>query len=550
MRRLRAALRWLDPWAASLLGVLVALAVVILLATPGPWQRVVGETTRVQLAPSRPTDMAVFVLGGRGSRCTGVVWLHADYEAPSLTACVLAPSTLGLVGGGGYAPVDRLVTDVGPKQAAAALGASLGVDIDAWATVTREALRVAVPTMFPTGDQMALRREFRRVTAAWAGVGGVAHAWPRQYETLAAALPATPFSSVNIVGFSNYVLGFGFVKSDLDLQGAASLAQLLQGLKPGHVRVRAVPAVLERCRRARAWRLDTAALEQLRGSLAFGVTPPPSQPAVERRRVSATVVVAAPPAGAAGQAYLAALRRRLRTSAGAPVRVEALRVPAGESLADAVGRRLDEGRPLAVVIAAGLAPPEEPAADVAAQIEAAAAALRGRAQPGMVCAPAPSAGDTAASLAVALEDTGLPVAQVPAPAATTAGAVWDAGAARGAARANAATLVRACWPGALAPGLASSRLRFSYAAALSSAVAVVGPETGRAENVAERLRTYGFAAAVTATRWSPPLQVSAVYYRSGGRRAALALAGDLALPPAAVMAEPDAPAQVTLAMER
>ncbi len=269
---------------------------------------------------------------------------------------MLAPSTQGLVSGGGYAPVDRLVTDVGPKQAAAALGASLGVDIDAWATVTREALRVAVPTMFPAGDQMAQRREFRRAAAAWAGVGGVAHAWPRQYETLAAALPDTPFSSVNIVGFSNYVLGFGFVKSDLDLQGAASLAQLLQGLKRGHVRVRAVPAVLERCRRARAWRVDTAALEQLRGSLAFGVEPPPQSAGRGTTPRERAVVVAAPPAGAAGQAYLDELRRRLRVSAGAPVRVEALRVPAGASLAAAIGRRLDEGRPLAVVIAAGLAP--------------------------------------------------------------------------------------------------------------------------------------------------------------------------------------------------
>ena len=63
MRFLRAVAQRLDPWAALLLGVLLALGVVILLATPGPWHRVVGPPSAVQLEPPPPEDVAVFVLG-------------------------------------------------------------------------------------------------------------------------------------------------------------------------------------------------------------------------------------------------------------------------------------------------------------------------------------------------------------------------------------------------------------------------------------------------------------------------------------------------------
>ncbi len=446
MRRLRAALRWLDPWAASLLGVLVALGVVILLATPGPWH--VGEAPRVQRTPSRPADIAVFVLGGPGTRCTGVLWLHADYEHPSLTACVLVAPTQGRVDGGGYAAVDRLVSDAGPKQAAAALGAVLGVTMDAWAIVDKRALNVAVPAMFPTGEQLAERREYARARAGWAGAGGAARAWPRQYQTLAAALPETRFGDLNIVGFSNYVLGFGYVKSDLDLQGAASLAQLLQGLQRSQVRVRAVPAVLHSCRRGRAWRVDEAALEQLRGSLAFGVAPPPSRPTVALRRVSAAVVVADPPGGAAGRAYLRELRGRLRASAGAPVRLETLRVPAGSSLAAAIGRRLDEGRPLAVVVAAGLAPLDRSAGDVRHRDPASGRGARGSST-ARRCLRRGAAGDRRRG-----RDRLRPEGHRAARGAVCDGcrrggrdAGWDVGTARTAARANAATSCAPAGPG-------------------------------------------------------------------------------------------------------
>ena len=55
VKLLRAVVRRLDPWAALLLGGLLALGVVILLATPGPWQRVVGRSRRCGWRRRPPT---------------------------------------------------------------------------------------------------------------------------------------------------------------------------------------------------------------------------------------------------------------------------------------------------------------------------------------------------------------------------------------------------------------------------------------------------------------------------------------------------------------
>ena len=67
------------------------------------------------------------------------------------------------------------------------------------------------------------------------------------------------------------MLGFGFVKSDLDLQGATSLAEPLRDLNRSRVRVRAVPVVVERAAAGEAWRVDTARSSSCARSLAFGV---------------------------------------------------------------------------------------------------------------------------------------------------------------------------------------------------------------------------------------------------------------------------------------
>ena len=117
-------MRRLDPWAALLLGGLLAMGVVILLATPGPWQKVVGKQPPVRLEAPTPDDVAVFVMGGRGGACSGVLWLHLDAERNSLAAIVVAPRVSGFSPTDGYAPVAAIADGAGPSAAAAGAGRS------------------------------------------------------------------------------------------------------------------------------------------------------------------------------------------------------------------------------------------------------------------------------------------------------------------------------------------------------------------------------------------------------------------------------------------
>ncbi len=117
---------------------------------------------------------------------------------------------------------------------------------------------------------------------------------------------------------------------------------------------------------------------------------------------------------------------------------------------------------------------------------------------------------------------------------------------KAAAAANVATLVRACWPGALSPRLASTRLGFWFVARRRTTVGIIEPAPGAARTAA-RLRLWGYRASTPAGGgWRPALNVTSVYYRSGMLEAALALAGDLGLKRAAVIADESAPAGVTL----
>ena len=77
--------------------------------------------------------------------------------------------------------------------------------------------------MFPLGEGRGRLTQYRRADAAWSGRGGVRRAWARQVKTLGQALPRVAVRQLGVVAFTNYVLGFGFVRSDLDLQDATSL---------------------------------------------------------------------------------------------------------------------------------------------------------------------------------------------------------------------------------------------------------------------------------------------------------------------------------------
>jgi hypothetical protein len=566
VRLLRAVLGRLDPWAALLLGVLLALGVVILLATPGPWHKVVGPAPPVQLAPPAPRDVAVFALGGAEGTCTAIVWLHVDRVRPALTAVVLAPETQGFVPGAGFTPLRRIVDEVGPGVAATALGQALDVPMEAWITLDRQALRLALAPRLLAGEERGPLLQYTRAQAAWEGRGKARRVWTTQYQALGSTLARLPFERINVVAFSNYVLGWGHVQSDLNLQGATSLATTFGELLPTEVDVRGAAAIVETCRRAEAWRVDRSAMEQLRQSLAFGLTPPPTGTSVTRWPRPARVLVVLPGPRYHSDAYVKEVRRRLRRSAGAPVAVRAVKAPRWDGLVARTTAAIESWRPLAVLVAPPAGSGGAETADAAAvALRRLGERLRAAGQPAVLSAPLPvettataapaSAAPATDALAVAIRAGGQPVSPLAGPSDAPAGAQ---GAARSldarltaAARANVATLVRACWPGALAPRLASTRLGFSFAARRRTTVGVSAPSTSAAASATALLRTWGYqTTSVQATDWTPQRPGRGVYYRAGMRRAALALAGDLGLRAAAVVVDEGAPTGLTLSLKR
>jgi len=576
VKLLRAVLGRLDPWAALLLGVLVAMGVIILLATPGPWHKVVGPAPPGQPASSAPTNVAVFALGGADGACSAIVWLHVAQAPPALTAVVLAPETQGFVPGAGFAPLRRIVDEVGPGAAAAALGEALDVPMDAWIALDRQALRLALAPRSPAGEGRAPLLQYTRAQAAWEGRGQVRRVWSTQYQALGATLARLPFARINVVSFSNYVLGWGHVQSDLDLQGATSLATTLEELLPTQVDVRGAPAIVETCRRAEVWRVDRSAMEQLRQSLAFGLTPSTTGTSVKRRPRPARVLVVLPGPGYRSDAYVDEVRRRLRRAAGAAVAVQAVKAPRWGDLVARTSAAAESWRPLAVLVAPPLGVGDaETAQAAAAALRRLGERLRAAGQPAVMSAPLPAetpAGAAPASatpsadalamdtLAVAIRAAGQPVSPLAGPRDAPTGAPGPAPSldARltAAAAANAATLVRACWPGALAPRLASTRLGFSFAARRRTTVGVSASTNSATDAAATGaaialLRTWGYQTkTVPATDWASQSSGRGVYYRAGMRRAALALAGDLGLPAAAVVQDEGAPAALTLSLQR
>ncbi|MCX6373247.1 MAG: hypothetical protein NTX16_09235 [Actinobacteria bacterium] len=579
MKLLRAVLGRLDPWAALLLGVLLALGVIILLATPGSWHKVVGPAPPGQLAPPAPTDVAAFALGGASGTCTAVVWLHVDRAPAALTAVVLAPETQGFVPGAGFTPLRRIVDEVGPGAAAVAMGQALDVPLAAWITLDKQALRLALAPHSSAGEARAPLLQYKRARAAWAGRGEAHRVWTTQYQALGFTLARLPFQRINVVSFSNYVLGWGHVQSNLNLQGAASLATTFEELMPAGVDVRGAAAIVETCRRGEAWRVDRSAIEQLRRSLAFGLTPPAAGTSVQQRPRPARVLVVLPGPGYRSDAYVDEVRRRLRRSAGVPVAVQAVRAPRWDGLVARTVAATESWRPLAVLVA----PPTdlgsvERAQKAAVALRRLGETLRTAGQPAVLSAPLPvemtvtaaSTTDTSATaalavdalnrdaLAAAVRASGQPVSPLAGLGGAPAGAqpIVQSLDARltAAARANVATLVRACWPGALAPRLASTRLGFSFAARRRTTVAVWASPNSATDAVASApamamLRTWGYQAAnAPATDWTPGRSGRGVYYRAGMRRAALALAGDLGLRAAAVVADEGAPAALTLSL--
>ena len=539
-------MRRLDPWAALLLGGLLAMGVVILLATPGPWQKVVGKQPPVRLEAPTPDDVAVFVMGGRGGACSGVLWLHLDAERNSLAAVVVAPRVSGFSPTDGYAPVAAIAGSAGPSAAAAALGGALGVSMDAWVALDRKASDLAIQAMFPANEPRAARTRYREARSAWRGLGGDTTAWATQYASLRLALPQVPFDELGVVAFSNYVLGFGFVRSDLSLQGATSLAEALRDVDPGRVAVRAAPVVVERSRDGEVWHADASRVEPLRQSLAMGIRPPETERLVTTRELAARVLVVAPLSRARAAGYAEEVRRRLARSAGAAIDVT-LVAGADDRLAFRAARELDRRPALAVLVA-----PAASTDTAAAVVGKVCAMLRNRRQQAVVSGPLPAGtGNSGADdpLAAAAGDGRLPVSWLP--EATTSVPAEAAGrrALAAAARDNVQTLVRACWPGALAPDLGSTRLDFAFVVARHTGVGVLGSSDDASTTLLARLRLWGFPGVRLGPEdggWQPPVTGRAIFYRPGSRRAAAVLAGDLGLPARSVVKADDSPRKVVI----
>lgn len=546
MSSLRAVLRRLDPWAALLIGVLLAMGVVILLATPGPWQSVVGTTPPVGLKAPAPDDVAVFVRGGRSGACSGVVWLHLDPARNGLSAVVVTPRVSGFAPGDGYAPLTAVVDAAGPAAGAAALGDALGVTMDAWVALDRKALELAIAPMIPMEDVRASRPRYREAWAAWCGRGGSERAWVAQYESLRVSLPLVAFGELGVVAFSNYVLGFGFIESDLTLQGATSLGDALKAVDPGRVNVRAAPVVAERCRGGEVWHLDSSRVEPLRQSLAFGLTPPETDKLVTRRARPARVLVVAPLPRAGAVRYAAEVRARLRRAAGAPVEVTLVSGADG-TLAFRAARELDERPALAVLVAPP--PPSPEATEAVAEVSA---MLLDRRQEAVVAGPLPArAGSAADSLARGRLEAAVVGSRLPVSwslqAAVRAGGEERRLGLEDAARANVQTLMRACWPGTLAPDLRSTRLGFAFVSARHTGVGVVSTSDARAATVLGRVRLWGFKGLRITPEddaWRPVSPGAAIFFRAGSRAAAVALAGDLGVPSRSVVRDDDSPRDV------
>ena len=517
MSWLRAVLRRLDPWAALLLGGLLAMGVVILLATPGPWQKVVGKEPPVHLEAPSPDDVAVFVMGGRAASCSGVVWLHVDAERHAVTAVVVAPAVSGFSPTDGFAPISAIADSAGPGSAAAALGGALGVSMDAWVALDRAATDLAVQAMVPMNDVKAARTRYRAARAAWRGRGGVRAAWPTQYRRLRVALPQVQFQDLGVVAFANYVLGFGFVRSDLTLQGATSLGEALRDVNRSRVEVRAAPVIVERSRGGEVWRADASAIEPLRQSLAIGIVPPESDRLVTMRVRAARVLVVAPFARRAAQRLRGAGAAALAASAGAPVQVSAV-WGADTRLAFRAARELEGSRRSPC----WLRRPAEGAPRGGAEgVRDAAQPPAGGRRHQDRCRRLPRrrcGSDGRRSSPVGCRCRGCPTRSPP--RAPRSGPAVSLSAA---ARDNVQTLVRACWPGTLAPRLRSTRLGFTFIEARHTGVGVVGASEPAVAGMLQRLRLWGYPAGrltLEGGGWQPPAPGPLVCYRPGSRVAA------------------------------
>ena len=207
---------------------------------------------------------------------------------------------------------------------------------------------------------------------------------------LVQSLLRVPWGRTSIIGFANYVLGFGHIRTNMDLQQATSLATTFKKLPPSQAGACAAAVLLETSRSGKAWRVDPEAAAALRRELAAGRPPEPARPLVTRVSLPARVLVVLPGARPGARIYVDEVRRRLAASAGAPVAVKAITVKAWSRLAARTITAARAWRPLAVLVAPPVASSQADVAEVAASLRVLGVSLRVNWLPAVVSQPFPA----------------------------------------------------------------------------------------------------------------------------------------------------------------
>ena len=535
--------RLFDLWSALLIGVLVALAIIILFATPGPWDRVV-TAPRVQIVPPPPHDVVVFVNGTqKAGQCSGVVWLHVSYAPARVTAIVLPPRLQVRVPGSDYEPLATAVRDFGSDAATKALQEALGVQFGGWVYVRREGLRAAFPGFLPMEGGRASRARLRASGFAWDGRGDALTQFRLQTDFLHSALAASSFTELNLVAFVNFVLGSPACDTNMKLQALAGIGTALKETLGGHVRTSALPARVIVSGGYARWIVDRRALLAFRQSFAFPLTEPPVYTADARRHVvpPRVLVLAAPLPGGLLRAYARGLGNGLRASSGRKVGVDIATVSSLGEAEAALRRVTGDAPPLAVVIAVGRQGGTD-ADGLGSEIDTLVKALEGDEEPTLVSelppCPADACAEANAAIAAAAQRNGVALSSV-AQALVAPPAVaprLDATLAHRWGRLNAEALARSVAPQLLARRLQATSARCTPYRRATSLVTVVAKDAGQGAYVSARVANFGFR-----VQEQPASQFSAssrmlLYYRPDDLETALALAADLRLKPAALRA--------------
>jgi hypothetical protein len=576
-----------------LLGVLVALGVIILLATPGPWHRVVpAVASRPPLAPPPPPrDIAVYLEGPGAQGCAGVIWLHIDYDLPEFTVVVVPARLACYQQGAGLQPLATIVDDAGAKAATRALSETLSVSLGSWVVIDPLSVSAALPG-FITQYSRLIHPRALPLAGVWSTAQPSSLALSRQVAYLRDLLRDGVADEVNLVGFVNYILGSRDVSTGLTLQATSAVGAALDLADAGDLVTTSLPVTVARRGAYERWRAQGRALLSLRLALGVDATSPVYGATVDATTPSPTVEVLTSPLGRWTAVYRTAFARALRSYGARGVRVEMVRCATPEAAARALsGTRRSS---LGVVVAVGRTPTGAPTvARATAVVRAALAAVR-EAQLPAVVSQAPDAG-AGVNGAIAAQTTivGLPLSPVaavlaapaaaaspsataspsastsaathagpsavataatsvssspPTAASTSPGATPAGGASPGAtrtfaaltasivtawARLDAATFVRAVQPGFFAPRLPATRLGVTYYRRTLTRVMVAGPGAAAAR-LAARLQVDGWAAQ-RAPASAKPVGQTTVYYSGGDRQLARALAGDLGLRAAQVV---------------